>query len=160
MQYGDGVREDENSFSSDITCYLNCKAKFNTQKSGCLNHGYVKANQFYSQPFKYCIPLGIQQKQDLTQCKTLCKQNCNLNEFKMFTKIIPKPLKYINSSLINLFPDEKPYLAYIYTPKMDTHQLVYELGGIISLWFGLSAYSIILTTINILRKNITTISIY
>src|SRR5581483_2617244 len=54
--------------------------------------------------------------------------------------------KIYNSDKLHLsvFPSERPFLCYIYTPKMDIYQLVYDLGGIIGLWFGLSAYSILI----------------
>src|SRR5437763_4134266 len=50
----------------------------------------------------------------------------------------------VNVSHLYVFPTERAFIKYIYTPKMDVYQLVYDLGGIIGLWFGLSAYSIIL----------------
>ena len=37
---------------------------------------------------------------------------------------------------------------------MDMNQLVYDVGGIISLWFGLSAYSIIMKSREIIHSRI------
>src|ERR1700723_3288833 len=60
----------------------------------------------------------------------------------------------MNDSRFILFPSEKPFIKYIYTPKMDINQLVYDVGGIIALWFGLSAYSIIMKSREIIHSRI------
>ena len=37
---------------------------------------------------------------------------------------------------------------------MDINQLVYDVGGIVALWFGLSAYSIIMKSLKIIHTRI------
>ena len=44
----------------------------------------------------------------------------------------------------SLSPREKPFIKYIYSPKMDIDELVYNIGGILGLWFGLSIYHILI----------------
>jgi hypothetical protein len=40
-----------------------------------------------------------------------------------------------------MIPSESPFIRYILTPKSDINHLIYSLGGIAGLWFGLSAYA-------------------
>ena len=94
--------------------------------------------------FNPCNSTIKQNKQIESECKTQCKPNCIQNNFDVFVSFsVISSRNPINSSRIYVFPNEKPFIKYIYTPKMDIHQLVYDLGGIIGLWFGLSAYSIL-----------------
>src|SRR5581483_11058418 len=85
-----------------------------------------------------------------SNCKLECKPNCRFNSFDLFTHFEDKN-SHLNVSRFILFPSEKPFIKYIYTPKMDIIQLVYELGGIITIWFGLSAYSIIMKSREIIH---------
>src|SRR5581483_8134220 len=88
-----------------------------------------------------------------SDCKLECKPNCRFNSFDLFTHIEDKN-SLLNVSRFILFPSEKPFIKYIYTPKMDINQLVYNLGGIIALWFGLSVYSIITKLLKIVHSRI------
>jgi hypothetical protein len=54
--------------------------------------------------------------------------------------------------MIYLLPREKPYLAYIYIPKMDVDQLVYNLGGIMGMWFGISVYALLMKMFSFASK--------
>src|SRR5437879_442235 len=56
------------------------------------------------------------------------------------------PLKYI---IIKIIPKEMPNIQYIYTPKNDIYQLIYNLGGIACLWFGISGKSILLSLLKL-----------
>ena len=86
-------------------------------------------------------------------CQLECKPNCRFDSFDLFTHFEDKN-SLLNVSRFILFPNEKPFIKYIYTPKMDIYQLVYDLGGIVALWFGLSAYSIIMKSLKIIHSRI------
>ncbi len=45
--------------------------------------------------------------------------------------------------IVEIFPSEQPHVKYIYSQKMNFDQLIYQIGGIIGLWFGFSAFSLI-----------------
>jgi len=57
-----------------------------------------------------------------------------------------------NQSIVKIFPSEKQYIKYIYSQKMDFDQLIYQIGGIIGLWFGYSALSLMHLLIEISKK--------
>ena len=84
-------------------------------------------------------------------CKLKCKPNRRFDSFDLFMHFEDKNSLLKDSRFI-LFPSEKPFIKYIYTPKMDINQLVYDVGGIIALWFGLSAYSIIMKSREIIHS--------
>jgi len=62
-----------------------------------------------------------------------------------------------NESIIKIFPSEKPYIKYVYSEKMDFDQLIYQIGGIIGLWFGSSALSLINSLIAVWKRIISKI---
>ena len=75
-------------------------------------------------------------------CKNIeCLPDCLQNLFNL--KIYYSDFVE-NSSLINIFPIEKPHIKYIYSQKIDLHQLFHQIGGTLCFWFGLSCYTIII----------------
>jgi len=143
MHYDHGI----SPFLSDESCLENCLVQLETQSFGCIYTGSLDSSRFFSQQHQYCTKnytknYNKYDRKD-AQCKAKCKPNCSLNTYQFSTRIIIKSKKYENIFIINIFPHEKPYLSYIYTPKMDVDQLVYNIGGILSLWFVFSAFSII-----------------
>ena len=122
-----------------------------------LRRGYFTMNDFISNT----IDLGDKpcnlsfSKANLidSNCKLECKPNCQFDSFDLFTHF-EYTNNLLNVSRFILFLSEKPFIKYIYTPKIDIHQLVYDVGGIIALWFGLSAYSIIIKSLKIVHSRI------
>jgi len=49
-------------------------------------------------------------------------------------------------------PSEKPHIKYIYSAKTDFDQLIYQIGGIIGLWFGSSAPLLINSFIGLWKR--------
>ena len=98
--------------------------------------------------FNYTIIADIR-----SDCRLECKPDCRFDSFDLFVHSEVEN-SLLNESRFILFPSEKPFIKYIYTPKMDINQLVYDLGGIIALWFGLSAYSIIMKSLKIIHFGI------
>jgi hypothetical protein len=146
----------DNTFASDLSCNETCFVELEIESYGCLYSSYSKASTFFSLPFDFCtknITKDITE-QIYENCKAKCKPNCNLSTYQFFAKIIEKSnlKEYENKFIMNIFSHEEPYLSYIYTPVMDVDQLVYNVGGILTLWFGLSAYSIILRMISMLKN--------
>jgi len=142
-----------NSFISDQSCLEICLVQIETQSLGCIYSAYVDSSRFFSQQYEYCTRNYTQDKEESeANCKAKCKPNCSLNTYQFFVKIIKRSHKYQNMTIMNIFPREKPYLSYIYTPKMDVDQLVYNIGGILSLWFGFSAFSFIISLIECFKN--------
>jgi hypothetical protein len=137
-----------NSFGSDQECYQDCLSRFEINNFGCLNEGYLKADQFFSRAFDFCAPNQTLNSRSLSNCESKCKPSCLLHDFELFYNLFDNQ-KLVNSFILNLFPRDKSYLKYIYTPKMDVDQLVYNLGGILGFWFGLSAYALAMEMLRI-----------
>jgi hypothetical protein len=74
------------------------------------------------------------------KCTQVCSNECESNMYEY--KLISKSFIESNESIIKIFPSEKPHIKYVYSAKMDFDQLIYKIGGIIGLWFGLSAFSL------------------
>ncbi len=109
---------------------------------GCLYSGHLKGVQFYSRPFKYCSKNYSRSEEFRSTCEVKCKPDCDMNNYRFFVKNTHESHNCINcTSIMNIYPREKPYLKYIYKAKMDFNRLIYNLGGIMWLWFGLSSFT-------------------
>ncbi len=62
--------------------------------------------------------------------------------FERDVKFTKKIIKNSTIKTINLIPLESPHINYIEILKIDIDQLIYTLGGLIGLWFGLSPMTI------------------
>jgi hypothetical protein len=60
----------------------------------------------------------------------------------------------INKTKLNLIPIEFPHLRFIETFKLDMNGLIYNLGGVIVLWFGLSSVSLVYLVTNMKVSNL------
>jgi hypothetical protein len=69
------------------------------------------------------------------QCQKICKPKCNSMNFD--TKI--QVSKHVsNKTILEIIPEKSPRIAYIETLKTDFDQLIYNCGGILGLWFGIT----------------------
>ena len=48
---------------------------------------------------------------------------------------------FSNETILEIIPSKSPRIVYIETLKTDFNELIYNFGGILSLWFGLSPIS-------------------
>jgi hypothetical protein len=139
---------EKNEQKSEQRCYLKCITDLET-KSKCSKDGYLLADQFISKKLNFsrrCLDLknDISLEKKIEICRHDCKPECHLNYYDFYVDPIEDTNSaYKNLSIMNIFPLDRAYLSYIYTPKMDVDQLVYNIGGILSLWFGFSAFSFI-----------------
>jgi len=72
-------------------------------------------------------------------CQSKCGPECNLIHYE----IISKSSKTFNSTKLNIIPISSLHLRYVETFKTDTNRLIYNLGGVMSFWFGISPVSLI-----------------
>jgi hypothetical protein len=71
----------------------------------------------------------------LNKCLKICEQKCN---FVNFDTKIEVSKHDSNKTILKLMPKKTPRIAYIETLKTDFNQLVYNVGGILGLWFRIS----------------------
>jgi hypothetical protein len=74
-------------------------------------------------------------KSFIMQCSKICKPKCNSVNFD--TKI--QVSKHVsNKTIFEVIPMKTPRIAYIETLKTDFDRLIYNCGGILGLWFGIT----------------------
>ncbi len=118
--------------------------------SGCLNtFNTSKIKRLYSHKNKLCIIKSSSRKVDQTINHPECISHCQDISFSYFSKKFKS--RFQNKSIVNILPSEKISMRYIFTLKSDAN-LIYNLGGIACLWFGLSAYSSFIAAFLILSK--------
>jgi len=72
-------------------------------------------------------------------CQSLCYKKCNL----IYHDISLNYLHSFNLTKLNLIPISSTHLRFTETFKIDINGLIYNLGGILGLWFGMSPLSIV-----------------
>jgi hypothetical protein len=155
----DCVNYPNEAHNSNEECIQDCLARLEWKYLGCLFLGFETLENFISKPIEVhnnlCRKNHEQSEKIKRECSSECKSNCRLHTYETSIKSYQDENSKVfrNSSRIRIFPREKPFIKYIYTPKMDYNQLIYDLGGIIGLWFGLSVYSTI-SDLWLLRRRI------
>jgi hypothetical protein len=75
------------------------------------------------------------------ECHKNCPKKCKKTYFNN-NIIIREFSKVSNDTILEFFPTKSPHFKYSETLSVDFNQLIYNCGGILGLWFGLSPLSI------------------
>ena len=75
------------------------------------------------------------------KCAKQCPSSCNIPLFKVnhYTK---KSFISNNSTIVNIIPKYSNELSYIESYRMSLFDVMYEIGGIVGIWFGWSVTSL------------------
>jgi hypothetical protein len=145
-KFENGCLKNENySFEK---CYQNCYFLNCNQTYGCVQtKNYMLYIDFeldlVSKGYKLCNHSINETDEDLflAKCYNSCPAKCQSLHFK--TKFIAhKYSTLMNETILRIFGIKSPHFQYIETLNMDLHQLIYNCGGILGLWFGLSPLNI------------------
>jgi hypothetical protein len=74
------------------------------------------------------------------ECSKLFKPNCNLNDFNVKFETIKLSS---NETILEIIPKKTPNIAFIETYKTDFNRFIYNCGGILGLWFGLTPMKLV-----------------
>jgi hypothetical protein len=137
--------ENQNYFTEDYFdfCQYDCIVDKVNQFCGCvpLNHfKYFLNKHFFDNNYKFCKNCSLRLDKSTVfsienQCHKICKPKCDSLNFD--TKI--KVSKHVsNKTILEIIPIKTPRIAYIETLKTDFDRLIYNCGGILGLWFGIT----------------------
>ncbi len=73
------------------------------------------------------------------ECVKECPQKCDSINFDTKVEVTEKGLK---ETIVEIIPSHSPRIVYKETLKTDINQLIYNCGGILGLWFGLTPMKI------------------
>ncbi len=132
------ISEDHFNFCKD-----NCIVDNVNQLYGCVPVFHVPVffnKNFLKNNYKFCENCSVSLDNSTVfsitnQCNKICKPKCNLLNFD--TKI--QVSKHVsNKTIFEIIPTKTPRIAYIETLKTDFNRLIYNCGGILGLWFGIT----------------------
>jgi hypothetical protein len=136
--------ENQKDFSEDYFdfCAYDCIVDKVYQLCGCFS---VYAGTFYFNKYflknnykfcKNCVNLDNSTFFPIVnQCKKICKLKCNSLNFD--TKV--QLSKHVsNKTILEIITTKTPHIAYTETLKTDFDRLIYNCGGILGLWFGIT----------------------
>jgi hypothetical protein len=127
---------------------MNCILEQSNQIYGCI----PDSKQFFHIEFEsHLIDLGyrfcnVSVQEEIEEfirgeCKIICVPACNT--FHIETKVTYKKYaKKTNETIVETFPLRLQRIQYKETLNMDFNQLIYNCGGFLGLWLGLSPLSI------------------
>jgi hypothetical protein len=129
-------------------CFFDCLYKNLNQTYGCLPITntllYLEFRlHFISRGYRTCdIDMNFTTEELLSkECDELCIPECESVYYN--TMVTTQEFKKRNTgTVVEIFPIKYPHFVYIETLNMDFNQLIYNCGGILALWFGLSPLSI------------------
>jgi hypothetical protein len=142
----------DDKYSSD-SCFLDCYFQKSNQTYGCLNIFRISLYidfrlHFISKGYVMCDQsmrilmndsnFGIK---FVDECHKNCPKKCKKTYFNN-NIIIHEFSKVSNDTILEFFPTKSPHFEYSETLSVDFNQLIYNCGGILGLWFGLSPLSI------------------
>jgi hypothetical protein len=138
-------KNDEKHFSEEYFdfCKFDCFFESSNQSFGCIPAMGINV-YFYryivGKGYKLCTTSLFSKNYSefmnfKTECDDSCKPKCNFINFDSKVEISRRGL---NETVLVLVPEKFPRVAYIETLKTDINRMIYNCGGILGLWFGLS----------------------
>jgi hypothetical protein len=139
--------ENQKDFSEDHFdfCKYDCIVDKVNQLCGCIpvyNVNFYFNKKFLKNNYKFCdVRLDNSTLFSITkQCHKICKPKCNSLNFDTKFKVS----KHIsNKTILEIIPMKNPRIAYIETLKTDFNRLIYNCGGILGLWFGITPIKVV-----------------
>lgn len=107
----------------------------------------IDFNKYFSDSkFKVCSNesnLSQKMRSELKRiCRLECLSDCKIISF--FTKMLNrKSISNENNLIVRIIPKKSHNIEYMDTYQTELNQLIYNLGGIIGMWFGLSPADIV-----------------
>jgi hypothetical protein len=137
--------KDLKNFGEDYFDFIihDCLFKIYNQSYGCIPIHNVREIYFdrhiLKNGYKFCGNTRIDSLINvLEECLKLSNPKCNLINFN--TKIETTKL-LSNQTIVEFIPKKSPRIAYFETLKTVFNRLIYNCGGVLGLWFGLSPIS-------------------
>jgi hypothetical protein len=97
----------------------------------------------YNHKYRFCdSDFESNRKQNIiimSKCLTQCLHK---SEYKVFDTTTESIQSVTNETIVEITPKNSPHIKYIETLKMDFNKLIYDCGGTLGLWFGLSPLSL------------------
>ena len=128
-------------------CYIHCLRKRVNDTYGCLfvtleEHIILQGDEHYSQ-YDLC-PYNINKSQHhiyqamRNECIELCPDNCLF----VYSNVYKTKIMKNKDKSTKMIYRVTSHVSYIEKYRMDYWELIYQLGGIVGVWFGWSALSV------------------
>jgi hypothetical protein len=145
----------ENGYNSREDCVVKHLKKIEFAKCGCNKRWSYRA---YDKPnFSHICPESVKcdfdSQIEMKSFEKICKNNCYnehyLDQF-YFIKYFPS-VEYLFKTLL-ICKSFKYEIIFTYLPKMDLVEYLCSVGGLVSMWFGISVYDLALILVNESKK--------
>jgi hypothetical protein len=135
------------NYSSD-NCFFDCFHRFLNQTYGCLPivGSYFQLDlesHLASQGYRICYKKSdfVKNYSMHEECLDACSRQCESVYYNIM--VLTKEFEDRKvGTFVKIFPMKFPHFIYTETLNMDFNQLIYNCGGILGLWFGLSPLSL------------------
>jgi hypothetical protein len=125
-------------------CLKDCFTEKMIQIYGCIAVNITRFEFYFDRDLlnknlSFCnesiIPsIGSLNKLD-DKCRKVCIEKCEVINFDSYLQISDRGS---NETILEIIPNKSPRIVYTETLKTDLNRLVYNIGGVLGLWFGFS----------------------
>jgi hypothetical protein len=147
--------ENEKDFTEEYFdfCFEDCCSNLYNRSFGCVSPDeyYFNRNLLknYSKLCDFSTVFNISLIKSIRiHCKEICKPKCNFVNFDAKVQVFEHVL---NETVLEVIPKKTHSIVYIETLKTDFDRLIYNCGGILGLWFGISPIKAVELFLYILR---------
>jgi hypothetical protein len=124
-------------------CLVDCIIDSFNQSFGCISNSFPQIyfnRHLLKFNYKLCNTFTDKANDSLREsalnyCMKYCKPKCNIFNFDAKVEISKN---FRNDTILEVIPKKSPQIKYIETWKTDVNRLIYNCGGVIGLWFGIS----------------------
>ena len=127
-------------------CKINSRNYYLNKTYGCipLDFNDIELGKFFLDfGYKFCLNTIVMNRSiDIESnhfMKNNCKSKCDFIYLDVKTQVTKQ---HSNENIVEMIALKSPHIVYIETLKMDFNQLVYNCGGILALWFGISPVNV------------------
>jgi hypothetical protein len=129
-------------------CLEDCFLFLNNQTYGCLMKTRFQTYIDFQYDFSFLryriCDTEYSNESMIYSLREKCLQNCsNECESINFNTKLEIRSKEVMETIVEIFPIKSLHFRYIETLKMDFNQLIFNCGGILGLWFGWTAISVV-----------------
>jgi hypothetical protein len=137
--------ENQKGFNEDYIefCFKDCFVDKVNQLCGCVpvyDVSFFFNKNFSKNNYKFCKNCAVSHDDSTyfsieNQCEKICKPKCNSINFDTKVQVSSHDS---NKTILEIMATKTTRIAYIETWKTDFDQLIYNFGGILGLWFGIT----------------------
>jgi hypothetical protein len=132
---------EQNSYKSKEDCIVKNMQRLEVNQCKCNRSWFYEFLNFNSSNYDICKLKNCKFRYNKNLFKDLCPRNCYNEYYRFLSRIGNKVYDIRKYSMLSLRKTELFEVCFTHSPKMNFVDFLCSMGGLISMWFGISVYS-------------------